>query len=204
MDSSTDNRKKLYIPIILNSFLGISNRILQIIDYCFNNYKYDNYKFMTDEIKKAGLTFCILPTIVNIFMMGLYCIFHYEENMTPKIKVKNFFLYILSIETLFPFGAQLSLKTKYSYNADNPLITMRLINAVHFMLVALPQLLIISINGSANEYGLQKLDIISLVISCIFIVWSVGYYFICIVNTDQYDDLIAEYVEKHSKNEKNE
>ena len=204
MDNSDGNKRRLYIPIIINSVLGISNRIFQIIDYCLNNYKYEKYKFMADEIKKAGLIFCILPTAINIFMMGLYCIFHYEENMTPKIKVKNFFIYILSIETLFPLGTQLSLKTKYSYNADNPLITMRLVNAVHFMLVALPQLLITSINGSANDDGLQKLDIISLVISCIFIVWSVGYYFICIINTDQYWDLISDYVEKHSKPKKNE
>ena len=133
-------------------------------------------------------------------MMGLYCIFHYEENMTPIIKIKNFFLYILSIEALFPLGVQKSLKTKYSYNADNPIITMRLVNAVHFMLVALPQILIVSINGSANDFGMQNLDIVSLVFSSVFMIWSIGYYFICIMNNDQYDDLITDYVEK-SKNE---
>ena len=201
MSSNTeDNKMKSYIPITFNSILGISNRIIQVIDYCLNKYNYHKYYFLTEDIQKAALTFCILPTAVNIFMMGLYCIFHYEENMTPIIKIKNFFLYILSIEALFPLGVQKSLKTKYSYNADNPIITMRLVNAVHFMLVALPQILIVSINGSANDFGMQNLDIVSLVFSSVFMIWSIGYYFICIMNNDQYDDLITDYVEK-SKNE---
>jgi len=30
--------------------------------------------------------------------------------------------------------------------------------------------------------------------SCIFIIWSVGYYFICIKKEDYYDTVIYEYV----------
>ena len=153
------------------------------------------YNFGHDEIRKAALTFCIFPTGVNIFMMILYCIFHYEEKMTPIIKIKNFFRYIFSIEILFPLGVHKSLKTKYSYNADNPLITLRLVNAVHFMFVALPQLLIVPINASMK--GFQWIDIVSLVFSCLFIVWSIGYYFICIIFKDQYEDFICEYAEKN-------
>ena len=70
MDNSDGNKRRLYIPIIINSVLGISNRIFQIIDYCLNNYKYEKYKFMADEIKKAGLIFCILPSSNKYFYDG--------------------------------------------------------------------------------------------------------------------------------------
>ena len=190
-----DTQKKILIPliIIINSALGVFNRILQITDYCYEKYK---YKFQTDEVRQAALTFCILPTAVNVFMMGLYCIFHYEENMTIKDKIINFIRYVLSMEILFPLGVHKSLKTKFSYNADNPLITMRLVNAVHFMLVALPQLLIVPINCTSNGIGFKTIDILSLAFSCVFMIWSVGYYFICILFNDSYDELLTDYVHK--------
>ena len=197
---NNDNSNKIIlIPMIVNSVLGVTNRILQIIVYCLNRYKYNKYKFQISEVQQAALTFCIMPTAVNVFMMGLYCLFHQEEKMTVKIKIKNFFRYILSMEILFPLGVHRSLKTKFSYNADNPLITMRLVNAVHFMLVALPQLLIICINCSAND-KFNGIESASLFFSCLFLLWSVGYYFICITFSDSYDDYITDYVEK-SKDE---
>ena len=191
---------QILFPMGVNALLGITNRILQILDYCLNKYSYNKYIFLTTEVEKAALTFCLLPTLVSMFMMGLYCIFHYEENMTIKIKIKNFILFVISMEFLFPLGVHRSLKTKFSYNADNPLITLRLVNALHFMFVAIPQLLIVSINGSANDNGLQNVDIASLIFSCVFIVWSIGYYFICILFDSQYDDYITDYAEK-SKND---
>ena len=190
------NKIIILIPIIINSVLGVINRLLQIIGYCLNQYKKPQYKFETGEVQQAALTFCILPTAVNVFMMSLYCIFHYEEKMTIKVKLINFIKYVLSMEILFPMGVHDSLKTKFSYNADNPLITMRLVNAVHFMCVALPQLLIITINSSSRDMGFKPIDIISLVFSCLFMVWSVGYYFICISYTDNYDELLTDYVHK--------
>ena len=190
---------RLIIPIGVNAFLGIINRLLQIIYYCLNKYQYRNkYQFEETEVEKAALTFCIFPTGVSIFMMSLYCILHYEEKITPIIKIKNFFRYILSIEILFPLGVHKSLKTKYSYNSDSPIVTLRLVNAVHFMFVALPQLLIISINSSMRD-KFQGVDIASLIFSCLFIVWSVGYYFICNIFKDEYEDYIYEYAEKNEK-----
>ena len=191
-----NNNFKILIPLGFNMFFGISNRILQIIDYIFNRYKIKSHEFQSVDIQQAALAFCFMPTVVSAFMMGLYCIFHYEEKMTTKLKIINFFTYILSIEILFPLGVHKSLKTKYSYNSDNPLYTLRLVNAVHFMFVALPQLLIVPINGSANDKGLQIIDIISLIFSCVFMIWSVGYYFICIFFNEQYEDLLIEYAEK--------
>ncbi len=195
--------------IILNMVLGVTNRILQIVDYCIHVYnnkeKIENlkYNFISDDVKIIALTFCILPTIVSTFMISLYTLLHKEKYLTPIIKIKNFFLFILSMECLFPIGVHISLRTKYSFNSDNPLITMRLINALHFMLVALPQLLIVSINCSAEFYGFHPVDIASLIFSIIFMIWSIGYYFICIIFNNPFDDYISEFA-KIEDNDKND
>ena len=180
------------ILMIFNLALGLANRVLQLCYYC-------TQEFQVLTVKKAALTFCILPSVLNVFMMSLYCILHSEENLTPIGKLKKIVYYVVSMEFLFPVGVQMSLKSKYSYNADNPLITMRLVNAVHFMLVALPQILVVSINSSIND-KFERIGIASLVLSCFFMVWSVGYYFICISFGDFYDEYISDIVEK-SKND---
>ena len=179
------------ILMIFNLVLGLANRVLQIWYYC-------KTKFQVQTVQNASLTFCILPSALNLFMMGLYCILHNEENLTPLGKLKKILYYVVSMEFLFPVGVQMSLESKYSYNADNPLITMRLVNAVHFMLVALPQILIVSINSSIND-EFTSVGIASLVFSCFFMVWSVGYYFICISFGDMYDEYISDIIEKAKK-----
>ena len=186
----------LIIPMAFNSIVGVTDRILQICYYCLTKHWGD---FQTSNVKKTALTFCILPSALNFFMITIYCIFHYEERLTLTVKLKNFFWYLLSMEFLYPIGVHRSFKTKYSYNADNPIITMRLVNAVHFMFVSLPQLLIVSINSSARG-TFKGVDITSLVFSAFFMVWSVGYYFYCVSNDEGYDNLITQYAEK----EKNE
>ena len=186
------NYTPLIIPMGFNSIIGITNRVLQIVYYCLTKHWGE---FQTPHVRKSALTFCILPTALNLFMITIYCIFHYEERLTPKVKIKNFFWYLLSMEFLYPIGVHRSFRTKYSYNADNPIITMRLVNAVHFMFVALPQLLIISINSSARG-NFKGIDIASLVFSAFFMAWSVGYYFYCVANDEGYDNLISEYTEK--------
>ena len=196
---SFEKIKCTLIPMITNMVFGITNRILQIIDYCLNYYEKKNYKFHSEEVQFAALIFCFLPTVVCAFMMLLYSLLHYEKILTFKVKIKNFFLFILSTECLYPIGVHLSLKTKYSDYSDNPLITMRFVNAVHFMLVALPQLLIVPINCSAKE-EFNPVDIASLIFSSIFMLWSVGYYFICITYNNENDDFITDCVFK----EKNE
>ena len=185
----------LIIPMGFNSLIGITNRILQIYYYYYTNHRGD---FQSSNIKSTALTFCILPSALNFFMITIYCIFHYEEKLTPKVKLKYFFWYIFSCEFLYPIGVHRSFTTKYSYNADNPIITMRLVNAIHFMFVALPQLLVVSINSSArgNFFGV---DITSLLFSAFYMVWSVGYYFYCIANDEGYDNLISNCVK--DKNE---
>ena len=186
----------LIVPMIFNSLIGITDRVLQIVYYCkTNSWDY----FQTNNVKKTSLTFCILPSALNVFLITIYCLFHYEERLTPIVKIKNFFWYIFSNELLYPIGVHRAFKTKYSYNADNPIITMRLVNATHFMLVSVPQLLIVTINSSARG-NFKGLDIASIVFSALFIVWSVVYYFYCIKNDEGYDNLITKYTEKEKDN----
>ena len=188
---------KLGLFILFNLVLGTLNRVLQIVFYCIKRYQTNG--FQVDTIQQASLTFCILPTAIDTFMMGLYLLLHSEENLTVKLKIKKFFMFIFSMEFLFPLGVHHSLRTKYSYNSDNAIITMRLVNALHFLFVALPQILIIPINSSIND-KFEGIDFASLIISIIFIFWSVGYYFLCIMNDASYEDMISDFSEKH-KNE---
>ena len=171
---------KLGLFILFNLVLGTLNRILQIVFYCIKRYQTNGFQ-------------------VDTFMMGLYLLLHSEENLTVKLKIKKFFMFIFSMEFLFPLGVHHSLRTKYSYNSDNAIITMRLVNALHFLFVALPQILIIPINSSIND-KFEGIDFASLIVSIIFIFWSVGYYFLCIMNDASYEDMISDFSEKH-KNE---
>ena len=186
----------LILPMVVNSVIGLTDRVLQIVYYCLTNHWDD---FQTNNIKKAALTFCILPSALNLFMIAIYTFFHSEEMLTPKVKLKHFLWYIFSTEILYPIGVHRAFKTKYSYSADNPIITMRLVNAMHFMFVSIPQLLIATINSSARG-DFKGIDITSVVFSSLFIVWSVAYYFYCIKNDDGYDNLITQYAEKEKDN----
>ena len=186
----------LILPMVVNSVIGLTDRVLQIVYYCLTNHWDD---FQTNNIKKAALTFCILPSALNLFMITIYTFFHSEEMLTPKVKLKHFLWYIFSTEILYPIGVHRAFKTKYSYSADNPIITMRLVNAMHFMFVSIPQLLIATINSSARG-DFKGIDITSIVFSSLFIVWSVAYYFYCIKNDDGYDNLITQYAEKEKDN----
>ena len=187
------NFTPLIIPMAFNSLVGIANRVIQICYYCLTKHWGD---FQTPNVKKTALTFCILPSALNFFMISVYCIFHYEERLTFKVKLKNFFWYLFSTEFLYPIGVHRSFKTKYSDNADNPIITMRLVNAIHFMLVAVPQLLIVTINSSARG-NFKAIDISSIVLSSFFLVWSVAYYFYCIEYDSGYENLIMKYSENN-------
>ena len=177
----------ILITYYFNCLLGITDRILQI---CYYAYTKKNDFFEAKTADNLTLTFIILPLGLNILLMLIYCLFHHEEKLTIVTKIKSFFLYLFSTEFLYPIGVQISFKTKYSENADNPIVTMKLLNGMHAMLISVPQILIISINSSAHE-NFAKIDIASLVISIIFIVWSAVYYFLCIIREVDYDNYIS-------------
>ena len=197
-DDVKANERSIKTFVLINIFFGVLNRFFQIIYYCIHKYEKNGGKFLVETIRQASLTFCILPTAIDIFMMGLYLLLHSEEYLTIKKKFKKFILFVLSMEFLFPFGVHLSFRTKFSYNSDNELITLRLVNALHVLFVALPQILIVPINSSLNDKFIW-IDILSLIFSAIFLVWSVGYYFICIINKTTYENSFDDFVEKYKE-----
>ena len=177
----------IVITIYFNCLLGVADRVLQICYYCITK---QNNKFQVDTAENISLTFIILYFALNFILMTIYTLFHHEEQLTLVKKIKSFFLYLISTELLHPIGVQMSFKTKFSESADNPIVTMKLINGLHVIFISIPQLLIISVNSSANE-EFTGLDIASLVISGVFIVWSIAYYFLCAIKEAEYDDYIT-------------
>ena len=177
----------IIITYYFNCLLGIADRVLQI---CYYYYTRKNNAFEEQIADNISLTFIILPFGLNLILITIYCLFHHEEQITFITKIKSFFLYLISTELLYPIGVQTSFKTKFSEMADNPIVTMRLLNGIHVMFISIPQLLIITINSCAHD-NFEKLDIASLVISITFIVWSFLYYFLCVIKEVDYDDYIT-------------
>jgi hypothetical protein len=183
-----DNNNIIVLSTIgINSALGLIDRILQIICYVKNKNEFSN-----KTIKHTALTFCILPSCLHLLMILCFTLFHHEIMLTLKLKLKNFFLYIISQEALYPIGCHRAMRTKYSDNADNVIVTMKVINAIHVMFVSIPQLLIICIHGSAID-NFKGYNIAGLFFSILFIIWSVIYYFLCVKYDDDYDIIISKY-----------
>ena len=175
------------ITIILNCILGLVDRILQI---CYYSLTKKNNLFLLSTADNISLTFIIIPFAFHFLIIFTFVLFHYEQGLTCCTKIKNFFIYLISSELLMPLGIQYSLKTKYSEYADNPLVTMKLVNAVHVIFISIPQIIIISINSSAND-NFEKIDIASLFFSSFFIIWSGIYYLLCSKFEIDYDDYIT-------------
>ena len=183
------------ITIILNSILGLADRILQICYYALTK---KNNLFLISTADHISLTCILLPLAFHFIIIFTFVLFHYEQGLTCCTKIKSFFIYLLSSELLIPLGIQYSLKTKYSEYADNPLVTMKLINAVHIIFVSIPQILIISVNSSANN-NFENIDITSIFFSSFFIVWSGIYYLLCGKFEIDYDDYITLTIYKNNK-----
>lgn len=188
----SEEKSLVFSTIGINCVLGLADRIAQIAYYCTTDFKIGN-STETTTVRSTALTFCILPTGINLFMIIIYLVFHYESMLTPLIKLKFFFMYLASFEILFPIGVHRTFMSKYSQNSDNVLITMKVINALHIMFISLPQLLIVPIYSSAVD-AFSPSGIASLSFAIIFIVWSIAYYFVCASCEESYDNVLPDYV----------
>ena len=175
----TTNKKLVYSTIIINSILGVADRVLQLCFYCLTDF--DGKNDASSSVKDVALTFCILPSAINFVMILIYVLFHHEEMLTPAKKLKLFFMYLFSSEAICPIGVQKSFKTKYSDNTDNAVVTMKVLNALHIMIY------------SSSQGKFEGIGIANLVLSVLFIVWSIPYYFICIRYEDDYENEIYEH-----------
>ena len=105
------NNALVFGTIGFNMALGIADRLAQICYVAMTD-------FITSTIQKTAITFCVLPSAINCFMILIYVIFHNEDMHTTKFKIKIFFLYLISGELVFPIGVHRSFKSKFSANSD--------------------------------------------------------------------------------------
>ena len=193
----------VYTTIIINSVLGVVDRIFQIIFYCKNKKDVKNLNegifFLEPDsyskFNKILLTFTILPSGIHFLLILLYTIFHNEEMLTVGKKIKKFFLYLFSSEFLFPIGIQYALRNKFSDEIDTVLNILKVLNLIHIMFISIPQILAICLFSSLID-KFRTFDIICLALSCVFITWTFIYYFICINKEEFYDNSISKCSKK--------
>jgi hypothetical protein len=193
----------VYTTIIINSVLGVAERIFQIIFYCKNKKDVktlnEGIHFLDPDsfskFNKILLTFTILPSGIHFLLILLYTIFHNEEMLTVGKKIKKFFLYLFSSEFLFPIGIQYALRNKFSDEIDTVLNILKVLNLIHIMFISIPQILAICLFSSLID-KFRTFDIICLALSCVFITWTFIYYFICINKEEFYDNSISKCSKK--------
>jgi hypothetical protein len=171
----------VFFTIYLNVVLAAADKISQIVYYWLTDKI-----FIYPEIRNTCLAFILIKPCANILMITMYLISHNDNNITVRTKIKYFFLYVISAEFCYSIGAHKTFKSKYSQYADNILITKKVLNMMHIMFVSLAQILIISIHSSALQ-NFQTIDIVSLCFSCLFITWSIIYYFLCGAKESDYE-----------------
>ena len=167
-----DSMKTLvFFFVYFNVFLSVADRVTQIVYFSIT-------KFINQTVSNTLLAFIVIYPSVNILMMTLYLLSQNDYGMSVKRKIKFFFMYLFYSEFGFSVGVHKTFKSKYSIDAENIIITTRVINAMHIIFVSLPQLLIITVHSSSvGEF--KAIDIISLTFSCLFFFWSILYYVFC-------------------------
>lgn len=180
----------VFATIGINSAIGIGDRVLQIIYYCKRGF------YHPSNVKKLDLTFIILPAAIHFFIYLMYFLLHNEPMLTMGVKIKNFGIYIISSQFLFPIGIQSSLKNKFSEATDYSLNILRVLNGIHIFLVSVPQMFIVIINSLAVDKKLKALEIVCISFSSAFIAWSIVYYFLCNIKEEDYDTVIYEFAQK--------
>jgi len=178
----TEFKKTIVLMMTINAIISTGDRASQIIYFATTT-------FMNDSIRNTCIAFVIIKTLSHIIMMAFYLLTYTGKKVIDaNQKYKFFWMYVASAEINFSIGAHKTFETEWD-DVDNIIVTQKFLNAIHFVFVSIPQLLIVSIHSS----GLGKfatIDIISLSFSCAFIVWSVIYYLICTKKEDDwYSDL---------------
>ena len=168
----------VYGTIILNIIFSIIDRVCQLTFYNITT-------FLDDTVKSTCLAFIVIKTCSYFLMMVLYLLSIKDSEIPLNDKIKYFFIFMVSTEVNYSVGVHKSFKSRWA-DADNILVTKKVLNTIHLMFISLPQLLIISIHSSAKQKW-ESIDIISLFFSTFFIVWSIIYYVICIVMESNFD-----------------
>ena len=161
----------IFFCIYFNLFLALGDRVSQIVYYGLTN-------FINTTTKGTCLAFILIYPLANIIMITLYLLTQSDLNITVGTKIKYFFYYVLSAEVCFSIGVHKSFRSKFSRYSDSIIVTKKVINAMHIIFISLPQILIITVHSSSIG-AFCTIDVISLVFSCAFIMWSTMYYIMC-------------------------
>jgi hypothetical protein len=175
----------IYISIILNVILAVGDRLCQIIYYA-------STIFLAKTAGDTCLAFILIYPFANIIIVLIHMLSQNDFNKTFSKRIIDFFYYLISVEACYAEGVQNSTKNKYHLEADNILLTNKVINAMHLMFVSLPQILIITIHSSSRGW-FNPIDIASLFFSSFFFMWSIVYYLLCSIFEDDYLNELAEY-----------
>jgi len=168
--------------IYFNFLLCLFDRIFQIVYFVLTDFSNN------DSLKQTALTFVIIKPIVNT-AMSLINMFFIQEPWDWSKKIKKAIVYIIAAEFCSPFYVQYSIENKFEASDTGPkfTITNKVLNVLHMMFCSLPQILIICIYSSYLGKFVW-IDILSLTLSVIFIIWSIIYYVFCITECIDLDD----------------
>jgi hypothetical protein len=176
----------IFFFVYCNVFIAASDLILQIIYYATT-------EFINSTIKNTLLAFILMYPSVNIIMVTIYLFSHNDFSISVKTKIKYFFMYLISSEFAFSIGVHKTFKSRYSLEAENIIVTTRVLNTLHLIFVSLPQLLIVTVHSSSlGEY--KVVDILSLLFSSLFFFWSILYYVFCCLKELEIELELEEYI----------
>jgi hypothetical protein len=166
-----DSKRFVTIFVISNTVVISADTITQILHYSLTQW-------YTEEAKNLALLFILFRPVLLFCMFFTYAILHYERMLTCSKKIITLFLFLFSMYAGYSPGVHLSFYSKYYLESENGIVVCKIVNTFSFIFVALPKILIIPINNSSAQSWLA-IDIIALIFSCIFIIWSIAYYIVC-------------------------
>jgi hypothetical protein len=166
-----DSRCLVLTFVIINSILVTADTTTQIMHYKLTNWS-------NQSIKDAELMFILLRPILHTTIFLIYIFLHCEPILTISKKLATLPIHIVSVYTGYTPWVHLSFYSKYYLESENGIVIAKIVNAFAFVFVSLPKLLIIPINSSAIGKW-NGIDIVSLIFSILFIIFSIAYYFTC-------------------------
>ena len=157
--------------VVINALLITTETLTQILHYSLTQWA--NIK-----IKQVGLMFILMRPIFHFIIFLLYIIFHCEPILTYGKKLLTFPLHMISIYIGYTPWVHMSFFSKYYLESESGIVISKIVNGFCFVFVSLPKLLLIPINS--NAVGSWKgIDIVSLIMSCFYIIFLIIYYFQC-------------------------
>ena len=157
--------------LIINCILSGIETLTQFLHYFLT-------EFATTKIKEQALAFILMRPILHLFLIIIYLCCHHEKQLTILRKIWVFFLHMACMYIGYTPGVHMSFLSKYYLDSENGMVIAKITNAYIFLLVSLPKLLIVSVNGSAIG-TFTPIDIISIVFSVLFMVWCIVFYINC-------------------------